>query len=420
MATVMQLMESTPIDQQTNVLRDADLVVTFDRSLAPSTVNPATVRFYQMPGYSGLPYSLQIDPLNDKRFIVHPSGTLAADALHQLMIFGDYNVADTALTGVQSKDGSVLDKNKVINFRTGLTSSIDIVPVPVIDPGTTPGVGSAGIGPDIDFVNVLSTDPVDESRLMSQLNEITVRFDQNVTVNYNALSITSERLDHPLGEPVPVPVIGVPVVQNEYVSWPVSGDLYMNTLYTITVKANRVSSKVTPTMHLPEDYAWAITTPFEPYFTTPYQVRMRGGFLVKGLSDQLIDRYILQESNETLMMAAIPAVSGEPSQTVQKLATCLTVKEIARGITLGALFGVTSRQLADLTVAYDSYRIDRPIEELDMCIDQQLRNLGVPRGATSGVKSQYATQRKYPNARRAVFIPSVGSLRYASEVFRRP
>jgi hypothetical protein len=420
MATVMQLMGSVPMDQQSNVLIDADIVVTFDRSLAPLTVNPATVRLYGMPGYSGVHYTVQVDPLNDKQFVVQPSGSLNPSTSYQLMIFGDYNVMDSILTGVQSKDGSVLDKNQIINFGTGTKSSLDIVVQPVIDVGSTTINEYGNIGPDIAFVNVMSTDPIDESRLMSQLNEITVRFDQNVSISADALSITSERLDHPLGVPVDVPVVGTPVVQNDYVSWPMSGDLFMNTLYTVKLKANKVTSKNDATMHLPEDYLFTFTSPFDPYLTTPHQVRMRGGFLVKGLSDTLIDRYILQESNDVLYTTAIPGISGEPSRDVQKLTTCLTVKEIARSITIGALFGVTSRQLADLTIAYDSYRVDRPLEELDLCIDQALRNLGVPRGATTGVKSQYATQRKYPNARRAVFIPSVGSLRYASEVFRRP
>lgn len=393
---MLTIVSSTPQEQEHDVVRDKTIEITFSHELHDSSLIADYFKIYLMPGWAGiLPCS--ISKVGNVVKLV-PTQNLTANTEYAIWIRGDRNLVDETYEGVTSIIGDVMDGNQIINFTSGdqLQSEIDTNidtggydPVPDSGlPITTPEEQQR-IYEQNTSLDVVRTVPADGTSQLEDVSSISIVFDQNVEIEpgYGISGVTVSAMPFIFGETAVVPEITDVSTNGMTLTIETDNNISGNTEYTFTLARDSILGHKQE--KLVEDYTWWYHTLLDPFYSSVFLVRHRGGWLIPSeLPDSTIEVYIFEASiwvvEEVLQLAAYP--TGDIPKIITKIVTCKAIYDIAIGISSGKLKGIKEKTLADLRIVYDKSGMDDSLTKIEECIDSSLVQMGLGKNKI-GVKS---------------------------------
>lgn len=408
-----------PSNYQEDVPIDISIEIEFDKELADSVLTSDYFRVFVMPNYTGsITCTLAKDSSNQKKVLLTPINNLPINTLLEVWIAGDMDLTDGTQQGIKSETGESMEGNYTLRFTTGTQSEIDIEE----DGGTLPD-GSDTSDTTTYNVSVTKTNPennaysVDCAYFTDASGVVDVYFDYPVLIHTGSgeVKLTTQPLDDIDSYIPPGSIHGYELDDSDLTidyhpnhtddkqvirmimdeSFRCNSDIFVKLLEDfVTVSGT--------TYTLASDYEFEFRTVLHPMLTTARAVKSMLLHSISGLSDKIIDEYILTSSLDVLHTYFNGTLTSAiaTNRWVRRLVTCLSAKNIAMSV-LGGYIGVLERRtLGDLTVQYDSGKIKDALSSVEECI---FRAEAEVEGGNSdhGVKSENTT--KYPGRRRDVW-----------------
>jgi len=419
-----------PEHYQDGIPIDAVIEIEFNKELTTASLSSSYFRVFVLPDYqSSIAVEVTKDPDNANKVLLTPTIDMPKLGQFEVWVGGDADVTDATDQGVQSIDDEAMDQNFTFRFSTGTERNIDIITEVDFDDDDDDSDSSTT---DIPTIILTKTIPknnafaVECSGYTSSIGMIDLFFDapvvwQNIATG-TPIVITTIPLDDidayvPTIEPhgaeleqgdVTIEYLPPSIMEHDSIRITLPTPFRCNSDISVDIEKEFVSiSGAASAYYLDDDYSFEFRTILCPMFTTARAVKAQMRHSVSGLSDKIIDEYILAVSLDIIAMyfnGTYPTCYTT-DRWVKKLATCLTVKKLTGSVLGGHVGIVRERTLGDLKIVYDSNALRESSAAVDECIYAAESNILSNGHSRHGVKS--GNTNDYVGRRRDVFERNV-------------